>query len=183
MSHQPFETWIFSEESLNDDQQSALKAHLSECEQCSAHYSAMLEIKEAITKTTNPAPEPGFAQRWHYAYAADQLKQQQLKIWWLTLALLLLANLIFLSLILFNLTNTNWSYEISRFFANFSLVTNRTNQLWTAVKSITRATPGLIPAFSIVSITSLLGISALIVIGFRSLIQRSNPQQEGVTLK
>jgi len=183
MSHQPFESWLFSDEPLESEQSEALKSHLKQCEECNQVSTAFNEVVEVISTSNTPEPRPGFTQRWYQHLSAYQEKRQEQRIWVFILVLFALATLIFLGLFLVNLTNFNWSYGLGQFIANFSLFAARGKQIIRATRSITIAFPILIPIMFVFGVGSLSAIFALIITWFSSIIRIYQPVKEGVQLR
>jgi len=183
MSHQPFETWLLSEEQLETEQQKMLQSHLDECDNCTALSDAWQQVHNAITASPELTPAPGFARRWHAHLSVYRQERQQRKMWFLTLGLFAAAGAIFLTLALLNLLSTSWTYEISQFIANFSLFAARINQCWNVIESLTDAFPVLIPIMAFFSVGILSALSALVVTWFSSLIKLYRPANEGVVVR
>jgi len=64
MNHQPYETWLFSQEELEVEQLKELKVHLHLCEQCDALATAFAEAEGQLCSGDLIAPAPGFTNRW-----------------------------------------------------------------------------------------------------------------------
>jgi len=86
-NHQPFETWIFSEETLSASEAQALQAHLQHCEDCRQLSNAWQEVETQFRLAPPLKPAPGFTQRWQVRLAADQRRAQR----WQTLSILLFS--------------------------------------------------------------------------------------------
>lgn len=183
MSHQPFETWIFSDESLEPEQQTQLASHLSECEHCRTKSDNLSAIHSMFMSSTSPGPSPGFTQRWHARLSIHRQKRQQNRLWVFALSLLGLGSLIFLALILHSLMNMNWTFVISLFIANLSLFAARIRNFLNFVNSFVDAFPFLIPIIIIFGVGGLSVMTALIVTWFSSIIRLYQPDQEGVTVR
>ncbi|MDT8381216.1 MAG: zf-HC2 domain-containing protein [Brevefilum sp.] len=145
MSHQPFENWLFSDETIDPEDSEALEEHLKQCEQCLELSTALDQVFETISTAKTPEPSPGFTQRWYQNLAVYREKQQERRIWFFILGLFTLACFILLGLFFINLSNFNGSYVLAQFAANVSLFATRLNNLLKFAKSITRAFPILIP--------------------------------------
>ena len=59
MNHQPFETWLLNEQSLNREELHALQVHMQEC----SHCTALAEVNLALKSVKMVAPAVGFSQR------------------------------------------------------------------------------------------------------------------------
>ena len=181
MSHQPFETWILSEDSLDQEQTANLQAHLAECGTCRDLQTNWQEVRNVLSTSTTPEPLPGFSNRWQIRLAFDRQKRQQRKMWILTLSIFALASLILISLVLFNLLNTTWPYLFSQIIANLSLMFGKISHAWRVVGSLSSSFPALIPLLAIISILIISSASVLILTWFSSMIRLFSPGREGVT--
>ena len=180
MSHQPFETWILSEEDLDKEQNSSLQAHLAECEPCRNLQSNWQEVHKVMTASMSPAPLPGFSSRWQTRLAFDRQKRQQRRMWILTLSIFTLASLILISLMFFNLLNTTWPYLVSQFIANLSITFGRISHFWRVIGSLSNSFPALIPLMVILGTVIISSASVLILTWFSSMFRLFSPNREGV---
>jgi predicted anti-sigma-YlaC factor YlaD len=169
MSHQPFEKWIFSDDSLDHEQQNSLEKHLEECQACQSLADAMMTVNSVISASDSPAPKPGFTQRWHNRLSLHRQHQQKQRTWLLTMGIFVLANIILLSLIFLDLTTINWSYELSRIIVNLSLIASQSRQVWRAVYNIANAFPLIIPMSILSAVGLFLAAVVLMTIWFRSI--------------
>lgn len=183
MNHQPFETWIFSDESLEPEKQTQLASHLNECEQCRIRSDNLSAIHTIFTSSTSPAPSPGFTQRWHARLSIHRQKQQRNRLWAFALSLLGVGSLIFLALILHSILNMNWTFVLSLVIANLSLFAARIRNFWNFINSFVNAFPFLIPIIIVFGVGGLSVMTALIVTWFSSIIRLYQPDQEGVTVR
>jgi hypothetical protein len=183
MSHQPFETWLLSEEPLDPEQEKALKKHLSTCQQCAALSQAVKNVDDLMTSINNLQPAPGFTQRWHHRLQSHQQLSQQRKVLSFTLSAFALANLIFLALILINFANINPSYQLGQFIASFSLVAARTRQFWAAISNLIDAFPILIPAFALSGLSLFAFGMVLIITWLTSMVNLLKQYPQGVKIK
>jgi len=183
MSHQPFETWLLSDEPLDKEQQKALEAHLKECETCKLLSTALENVRETFTNDNTPAPKPGFVNRWHHRLSVVRQQHQQRRMWFLTLGLFAVAGLILQSILLLNMNNINWFYEFGQVLANFTRFANRINQIVNVVASLTDQFPILIPVMIIFGVGSISAQIALIVTWISSMIQLFQPSHKGVSVR
>lgn len=179
MSHQLFEAWILSEEELEPQQQQALALHLKECKQCRTLSSALNEVAVQFNSTPAPLPTAGFTTRWQNRLSVYRQQREQRKMWFLTLGLFSVAGLIFSTLVLLNLNNINWFYEVGQFIASFSLMAARVKRLWNGITALYTAFPILIPIMVIFGMGTLSAITALTVAWFSTIIKLYAPVQEG----
>ena len=183
MSHQPFETWLLSEEPLNNEQRQLLETHIETCESCRTLAKALTQVEDTLAQHPSPLPKPGFTQRWQTRLAVDAQERQQRKMWFLTLGLFGLAGLIFLTLFVLNIKNVNWIYEISLVIANVSVFASKLNRIFSTMESLINAFPVLIPVLVIFGLGILSTSAALLFTWFSSLIRLYRSPKEGVKVR
>jgi hypothetical protein len=183
MSHQPFETWLLSDQALDEEQQIMLNEHLKECQQCQAVSEAWVHVQNLMVMNSAPEPAPGFTQRWQSRLSIVQQKRQQRRLWLLTLGLLGLAGLIFLGLALAGLFSTSFPYALSHFIAGFALFAARINQAWNVFESLSGSFPLLIPLMIIALFGAGSAALTLVITWFSSVIKLYKPVQEGVVAR
>lgn len=179
MSHQPFESWLLSNEQLDAQQQGTLNNHLQECEDCSKLSFALNQVTDLFSNSPSPTPAPGFTQRWHGRLAAHRQQHQQRKMWVFTLGLFAIAGLLIITLAFININTINWTYQLGRTIANVSRAANLLQRSWRAVVALTNAFPILIPIMAIFGSGSLLALAALVITWFTSIIKIYQPAHEG----
>jgi hypothetical protein len=81
MNHQPFRSWLLSEEDLSAEQILSLKEHLAECESCAQIKSAGKEVDILFQNLPDVGPAPGFTQRWQSRLVEYQFSQQRRRGW------------------------------------------------------------------------------------------------------
>jgi predicted anti-sigma-YlaC factor YlaD len=64
MKHQPFETWIFQDERLAQDQRRELDLHLKSCSQCRTLSQAWQELAGRFASLKLALPAANFGTRW-----------------------------------------------------------------------------------------------------------------------
>jgi anti-sigma factor RsiW len=175
MSHQPYETFLFTDEPLTLEQRQSLDSHLMECARCRALAGALLSVNQALATNPAPAPAPGFTQRWYARLSEHRHERQQRNLWLLTLGLFALAGLILLILGLLHLLHFNWAYGFSQFIANFSLFAARLRHISSIMRSLTESLPLILPMMILFGIGTVLAASALTVTWFSSLIRLYSP--------
>jgi len=180
MSHQPFETWLLSDENLDEEQEKALQAHLEGCQQCQQLSQSWTQVQSLISTSSMPEPAPGFSLRWQQRLAVGRQHQQQRKMWFLTLGLFALASLIFLGLAIVNVFSTSFGYEISQIFASFALTIARVSHFWELIQSVVQSFPLILPLLVFLGLGGFSTSVALIVTWFSSLIRFYQPAKEGV---
>jgi hypothetical protein len=81
MSHQPFETWLFEEDALEESEALALRQHLAECAVCRSLGAAWEEIGGLLGSPAIAAPAPGFADRWRGRLAVESERRRRRQAW------------------------------------------------------------------------------------------------------
>lgn len=81
MNHLPYEEWLFEDQSLDQDQKSALQSHLSTCESCRSLAESWSDLHYEIKHSALKAPRSGFTQRWKSTLAMKQAEQQRRLTW------------------------------------------------------------------------------------------------------
>ena len=183
MSHQPFESWILSDQALDEEQQFKLQEHLQECQQCQAISKAWSKVQSVMEMNVTPEPAPGFTQRWQTRLTVIKQKQQQRRMWIMTFGLLALAGLIFLGLAMANLLSTSFPYALSQFIAGFALLAARISHAWNVLESLSGAFPLLIPLAIIALVGAGSAALTLVVTWFSSVIKLYKPVQEGAIVR
>jgi predicted anti-sigma-YlaC factor YlaD len=77
MSHQPFESWLFEDEALEESDAEALRAHLAICQACRSLSEAWGEMEGLLRSSALDMPAPGFAGRWQGRLAAETVRRQR----------------------------------------------------------------------------------------------------------
>jgi predicted anti-sigma-YlaC factor YlaD len=178
MSHQPYETYLFSGETLSVDQQSCLDAHLKACGRCTRLAHAMTHLDMTFSTSQAPSPAPGFTYRFQARLATHREKQQSRNLWLMAIGLFALAGLIISTIILLHLNQINWAYELTQFIARTSLLAAQTRQFLNLLKPFRSALPLFIPLMLMLMTTALAFISVIFVIWFQSIIRLYSPVRE-----
>jgi hypothetical protein len=63
MKHQPYESWLFEQETLSQDQSRELRDHLEICDGCHALATAWKDVEGQLMSSSLITPAPGFTQR------------------------------------------------------------------------------------------------------------------------
>jgi predicted anti-sigma-YlaC factor YlaD len=112
MNHQPFETWLFSEEPLPLEHNRTLYEHLQECDHCRQLQSAWRGVNQSLQAAPMVAPVSGFATRWQ-ARLNEQKKARQKKQSLILLASMFgIASLLLIMLVLLATQMLSSSQEI-----------------------------------------------------------------------
>jgi hypothetical protein len=64
MNHNPFETWLFSDEVLSPEDQEKLHHHLEDCEYCRQLNEGRNGVERQLRHPLIVSPLPGFSTRW-----------------------------------------------------------------------------------------------------------------------
>ncbi len=171
MSHQPYETYLFTNEPLTGEERERLERHLQECERCRALATALNNLDMVTFSSAHLSPATGFSQRWHTRLSAYRQERQIRNLWLMTLGLFALASLIILTVFLINLNQVNWSYELSQFIASFGLFTARVRRSYYFLRSIIKAASFLVPFLLIFGIGTVATTLAIIITWFNTLIR------------
>ena len=183
MSHQPFETWIFSNDPLETDQKQTLEDHLKDCQSCTQQADALISFEAAISSTSLLSPMPGFTQRWHNRLPLARQLRQQRKMWLLAISLFAGATLILTALFLINASQINLAYQFGLCIASVARVRGFLYQLWPALQSFLSTMPIIIPILIVFGFGSLTAIIVLIITWFSSILRLYQPVQEGVSTR
>ena len=81
MNHQPFRSWLLSEEELTTEQSQALQEHLYACDACSQLDVSWKELESVITRSPQLPSAPGFVERWQANLVEYQQLRQKQKGW------------------------------------------------------------------------------------------------------
>jgi hypothetical protein len=77
MSHQPFETWLFQDEPLSQEQSDALRIHLDQCHHCEQLLKAWKGLAWQLDRSEMVGPKPGFVQRWKTRLEVERRRQHR----------------------------------------------------------------------------------------------------------
>ncbi len=111
MGHQPFETWLLEEETLDGEQRRELAAHLLVCAECLSLQNGLAASSALFRTAQLKSPAPGFTQRWKESLAQrrELLNRRQTRRFFLSVfigALVSLGGLVVvLSLTNFSITD------------------------------------------------------------------------------
>jgi predicted anti-sigma-YlaC factor YlaD len=86
MGHQPFETWMLSEETLLPDQEQRLHDHIEICESCRQMSNAWQEVQGIFSETPLAKPSAGFTERWQVRFnemSMAEITRSQRRASWL----------------------------------------------------------------------------------------------------
>ena len=81
MNHQPFRSWLLSEEPLPPEHAQALREHLQDCEACRQTELSWSKVSSLFQRTPQAAPAPGFVERWQQRLITQRLAAQRRQAW------------------------------------------------------------------------------------------------------
>ncbi len=81
MNHQPYETWLLSEEALPPEQAQALQEHLQTCPACQRLERSWSGVEQLFRRSPLAAPAAGFSARWQARLAEEQRQRQRRNAW------------------------------------------------------------------------------------------------------
>ncbi len=95
MNHQPFETWLLSDETLSPENASALEVHLQTCTHCQQLQDGWLGVVDIFDDAPDVEPAPGFVNRWQAGLEADRQVELVARYRWQSwIMLILIANVV-----------------------------------------------------------------------------------------
>jgi len=101
MNHQPFETWLLSDEPLEPQDALSLAEHLTTCGHCQQLQLAWSGVMDLFERAPDVEPVPGFANRWHARLAAEkQVDLAMRQRWQSWIVLILVGNAAAMTLVL-----------------------------------------------------------------------------------
>ena len=109
MSHQPFETWMLSEETLLPEQEQRLHGHIEECESCRQMSNAWQEVQGIFSATPIAEPAPGFTKRWQVRFnemSMAEIARRQRQASWLFFGVMTGAALLILGFLVIQFFST-----------------------------------------------------------------------------
>jgi hypothetical protein len=86
MNHQPFKSWLLSEEDLSAEEARSLQKHLAECEICSQLKLSLKDVERTLRSSPQVAPNPGFTHRWQ-VHLVDYEKRKQTRQGWVSIGI------------------------------------------------------------------------------------------------
>ncbi len=95
LMHQPFESWLLSEEPLTSEQNQALQEHLRTCATCRQVEASWAEIDQLFHASSQVAPTSGFTARWQERLELERRDSQQRQTWFVLAFTAAAASLLF----------------------------------------------------------------------------------------
>jgi anti-sigma factor RsiW len=86
--HAPFDTWMYEEEELTDEQARLLEEHLQGCAECAALRAAWQGVESFLQDADEAAPGRGFRQRWQMRLEQARHTARRRQAAWLLAAML-----------------------------------------------------------------------------------------------
>jgi hypothetical protein len=77
MDHQPYESWLISEESLLPEDEQKLHEHIETCESCRQLSYSWPEVQELFREPKFASPSSGFTARWQARLVDFQLLETE----------------------------------------------------------------------------------------------------------
>ena len=178
MNHQPYETYLFSGETLSVDQQNHLDEHLMACERCTQLAHAMTHLDVKFSNSPAPSPSPGFTDRFQARLTAHRQKRLNRNLWLIAIGLFALSGLLISFIMLIHVNQINWAYQLTQFIAQASLLAAKARKSLNLLKSLRIALPLFIPLMLMLMTVLLAAIGALFVTWTHSIIKLYSPVQE-----
>jgi hypothetical protein len=89
MCHQPYESWLISEQPLPPENEQKLHEHLASCDTCRQLSYSWSEVQDIFQELQFATPSPGFTGRWQSRLVEFQLietERKQKRISWIFFA-------------------------------------------------------------------------------------------------
>jgi hypothetical protein len=77
MSHQPYETWLVTDEPLDSQQQASLTEHLRDCRHCQQLKTGWGQVEGILKTRTFRHPTAGFTERWQARLRSLRVRDQK----------------------------------------------------------------------------------------------------------
>jgi predicted anti-sigma-YlaC factor YlaD len=91
MGHQPYETWLISEEPLLPEDEQLLHKHIASCDACRQLTYSWAEVQDLFREPQLARPTPGFTRRWQARLVEVELieaERRQKRISWMFFAVM-----------------------------------------------------------------------------------------------
>ena len=91
MGHQPYETWLISEEPLLPEDKQLLDEHIESCDACRQLSYSWVEVQGLFREPQLARPSPGFAKRWQARLVEVELleaERRQKRMSWMFFAVM-----------------------------------------------------------------------------------------------
>lgn len=103
MGHQPFESWILSNEPLLPEEEQRLNKHIAKCESCQEISTAWQEVEDIFTSRPLAEPKTGFTGRWLFRLEEmnkAEIARRQRRSSWMFFGVMAGAALVILSILM-----------------------------------------------------------------------------------
>mgnify|MGYP006953619057 CR=1 FL=1 len=81
MNHQPFNNWIYQEESLSSLEEQELQVHMKTCPTCQGNEKSWSAVQTVLKNPAMTQAPPGFVNRWQANLAERRQKEQRRQVW------------------------------------------------------------------------------------------------------
>ncbi len=99
MNHQPFETWLLSDEELTPENERALDEHLETCDHCQEINNAWLGVVDLFAEMPDMAPAPGFVDRFQIRLTTERQVDLAMRHRWQSVIMLILIGNVIAALV------------------------------------------------------------------------------------
>lgn len=89
MKHEPYLTWLLSDDPVPSENLQELNDHLQSCRDCRLIRDSWIDVEDFIRSVPSIDPEAGFVHRWHDYLALDRLEEQVFRHRWQSLITLI----------------------------------------------------------------------------------------------
>jgi len=169
MKHEPFTTWLISEDPLEPEEDQELRVHLKNCEDCRQLQAASLRVDDLFQRTSPVRPFPGFVNRFQKRLEVELLEEKYIRHRWQSLIFFILTvNVIaFVLLVLGVSFYTTYSSPAEFILAYINQLTSLISFLNTAQNIaliMINSLISLVPPSVWMLIMSIIGLSSLFLI-------------------
>jgi len=178
MNHQQFESWIFEQNDLSSEEKNALENHIRQCSTCNDLNNKWQVIDQHLHSLSDLSPAVGFTQRWKTDLAERKQQAQRKNTVKILFILLMVAIILFFSLLFIYYKNTSPIEIVSNLIQMFLQISIRLNIIKQSLIPLFNSLPVFVPLLGWLLLSS--GFF-LLVISWLLLIWRVSTQ--GVFLK
>jgi hypothetical protein len=113
MNHQPFEDWLFYEESLTPEENNELKHHLENCDHCRKLQDSWLGVVNLFNDVPEVGPTPNFVSKWQERLIFERQMDMVVRNRWQSMIMLILIGNVLAGLVFLLSTQFFTSFDIS----------------------------------------------------------------------
>lgn len=113
MNHQPFEDWLFYEESLSPEENNELKTHLESCNQCRKLQDSWLGVMDLFRDVPEVDPALDFVIKWQDRLSSDRQMDLIVRNRWQSMIMLILIGNVLAGLVFLLSTQFFTSFDMS----------------------------------------------------------------------